>query len=163
MAHLVQYRMDPEHYIAYYQNQAGNGLPGYMGSGVMYGSNFSGIGGVFKNLFRMAMPFLRRGFSIAKPHLKAAAKNIVSDVVTTALTKSYNTDNNNGQNGNGLMVMTRRRVKPPGTRMRRGSGHPVKKTRRHGKKRSFARRTQRTRVKRVKKTTKLKRPLNTIF
>ncbi len=71
--------MDPERYVAYYRNQAGNGLPGYAGGPVMYGS---GIGGIFKALFRTALPLLKRGFSIAKPHLKAAARNIASDVVT---------------------------------------------------------------------------------
>ncbi len=39
--------MDPERYVAYYQNQAGNGLPGYAGGGVMYGA---GLGGLFRGL-----------------------------------------------------------------------------------------------------------------
>ncbi len=95
--------MDPERYVTYYRNQAGNGLPGYAGGPVMYGS---GIGGIFKALFRTALPLLKRGFSIAKPHLKAAARNIASDVVTTALSRSYNDNNNEGQNGKGLMVVT---------------------------------------------------------
>ncbi len=30
--------MYPERYIAYYRNQAGNGLPGYAGGPVMYGA-----------------------------------------------------------------------------------------------------------------------------
>ncbi len=63
----------------------------------MYGA---GIGGIFKALFRTALPLLKRGFSIAKPHLKDAARYIASDVVTTALSRSYNyNNNNNGQNG----------------------------------------------------------------
>ena len=66
-------------YVDYYRNQAGGGLPGYAGGGVMYGA---GLGGLFRGLFRMAIPLLKRGFSIAKPHLKSAAKNIVSDVVS---------------------------------------------------------------------------------
>ncbi len=53
----------------------------------MYGA---GIGGIFKALFRTALPLLKRGFSIAKPHLKDAARYIASDVVTTALSRSYN-------------------------------------------------------------------------
>ncbi len=65
----------------------------------MYGG---GIGGTFKAPFRTALPLLKRGFSIVKPHLKTAARNIASDVVTSALSRSYNdTNNNNGQNGNG--------------------------------------------------------------
>ncbi len=59
--------MDPERYVAYYRSQAGNGLPSYAGGPVMYGG---GIGGIFKVLFRNALPLLKRGFSIVKPHLK---------------------------------------------------------------------------------------------
>ncbi|KAG1925880.1 hypothetical protein F2P79_025224 [Pimephales promelas] len=45
MAHHAPYKVDPERYISYYRAQAGNGLPGYAGGGVMYGSGFaSGIG-----------------------------------------------------------------------------------------------------------------------
>ncbi len=151
--------MAPERYVAYYRNQAGNGLPGYAGGPVMYGA---GIGGIFKALFRTALPLLKRGFSIAKPHLKAAARTIASDVVTTALSRSYNDNNNEGQNGKGLMVMSRGSFKPPGVRMRRGSGH-VKKAKRTSKKRTVAKRSQRTHAKRVKKTVRRKRPLNNIF
>ncbi len=89
----------------------------------MYGAS---IGGIFKALFRTALPLLKRGFSIAKPHLKTAARNIASNVVTSALSRSYNDTNNNGQNGNGLMVMSHNSFKPPGAQIRRGSGR-VKK------------------------------------
>ncbi len=143
--------MDPERYVAYYRNQVGNGLPGYAGGPVMYGA---GIGGIFKALFRTALPLLKRGFSIAKLHLKAAARNIASDVVTTALSRSYNDNNNEGLNGKG--------PKPPGVRMRRGSGR-VKKAKRSSKKRTVAKRSQRSHAKRVKKTVRRKRPLNAIF
>ncbi len=97
-------------YVSYYQNQAGCGLPGYSGSGVMYGA---GLGGLFRGLFRMAVPLLKRGFSFAKPHLKSAAKNIVSDVVSNVLTRSHS---DKAQDGSGLMVMARKRMsKPPGS------------------------------------------------
>ncbi|KAI2645445.1 hypothetical protein H4Q32_028939 [Labeo rohita] len=96
--------MDPEQYVTYYQTQAGNGLPGYAGGGVMYGAGF---GGMLRKLFRMTIPLLRQGFSIAKPHLKSAAKNILSDVVTNTLTRLFN--NNNAQEGSGLMVMSCKR------------------------------------------------------
>ncbi len=43
----------------------------------MYGG---GIGGIFKAFFRTVLPLLKRGFSIVKPHLKTAARNIASDV-----------------------------------------------------------------------------------
>lgn len=134
--------MDPERYVTYYWNQAGNRLPGYAGGPVMYGS---GIGGIFRSLFRTALPLLKRGFSIAKPHLKTAARNIASDVVTRALSRSYNDNNNNGQNGNGLMVMSRGSLKPPGERLRRGSGR-VKKAKRRSNKRTVTKRTQRPRT-----------------
>ncbi len=157
--------MDPERYVAYYRSQAGNGLPGYAGGPVMYGG---GIGGIFKALFRNALPLLKRGFSIVKPHLKTAARNIASDVVTSALSRSYNdtNNNNNGQNGNGLMVMSRGSFKPPGARIRRGSGR-VKKAKCTSKRRTVAKRSQRSRTRRVKKRVKkiirVKRHLNTIF
>ncbi len=130
--------MDPERYVAYYRNQAGNGLSGYAGGPVMYGAC---IGGIFKALFRTALPLLKRGFNIAKPHLKTAARNIASDVVTSALSRSYNDTNNNGQNGKGLMVMSRGSFKPSGARIRRGSGR-VKKAKRTSKKRTVAKRSQ---------------------
>ncbi len=131
---------------------------------VMYGS---GIGGIFKALFRTALPLLKRGFSIVKPHLKTAARNIASDVVTSALSRSYNdADSNHGQSGNGLMVMSRGSFKPPGARIRRGSGR-VKKVKRTSKRRTVAKRSQRSRTRRVKKRVKkilrVKRHLNTIF
>ena len=63
-------RVNPQTYIDYYVAQAGNGLPGFQGAPTMYGS---GLGGLFRGLFRMAIPFLKKGFSIAKPHLKTAA------------------------------------------------------------------------------------------
>lgn len=154
--------MDPERYVTYYRNQAGNGLPGYAGGPVMYGA---GIGGIFKSLFRTALPLLKRGFSIVKPHLKTAARNIASDVVTSALSRSYNdnnNNNNNGQNGHGLMVMSRGSFKPPGERLRRGSGR-VKKAKRRSNKRVAPKRSRRPRTKRVKKTVRTKRLLNTIF
>ena len=158
MAHLTPYRSDPDRYVEYYRNQAGSGLPGFIGSNAMYGS---GIGGIFKSFFRAALPFLKRGFSIAKPHLKTAAKNIFGDVVTTALTKPYNNNNNNGQDGSGLMVMTRKSYRPPGVRVRRGSGrHVKKKTRSTSRKLSVA---KRPRSRRVKKSTRTKRRTNTIF
>ncbi len=142
--------MDPERYVAYYRSQAGNGLPGYAGGPVMYGA---GIGGIFKALFRTALPLLKRGFSIVKPHLKTAARNIASDVVTSALSRPYNDSNNHDQNGNGLMVMSHGSFKPLGTRIRRGSGR-VKKTKRTSKRRTVAKRSQRSRTKRVKKRVK---------
>ncbi len=58
------------------------------------------------------------------------ARNIASDVVTTTLSRSYN---NNGQNGNRLMVMSRGSFKPPVARIHRGSGC-VKKAKHTSKK-----------------------------
>lgn len=134
MAYYSNHNTDPMRYVAYYQNQAGNGLPGYAGGGVMYGA---GLGGLFRGLFRMAIPLLRRGFNIAKPHLKSAAKNIISDVVSHTMSQSFN-NNNNSQEGSGLMVMARKRVsRPPGARR---SGQTQKKRKRHLKKTSVVKR-----------------------
>lgn len=147
--------MDPGRYVAYYQNQAGNGLPGYAGGGVMYGA---GLGGLFRGLFRMAVPLLKRGFSIARPHLKSAAKNILSDVVSNTLTHSFN--NNHAQDGSGLMVMSRKRMsRPPGTRR---SGQTQKKRKRTPKKTSVIKRKRKETAKRVT-TAKSKRSVKTIF
>ncbi|KAI2661667.1 hypothetical protein H4Q32_007310 [Labeo rohita] len=144
--------MDPERYVTYYQNQAGNGLPGYAGAGVMYGAGF---GGMLRKLFRMTIPLLRQGFSIAKPYLKSAAKNILSDVVTNTLTLSFN--NNNAQEGSGLMVMSRKRSsRPPGAKR---SGKTQKKRKRSPKKTSVIKRKRKETTKRVKS----KRSVKTIF
>lgn len=125
--------------MTYYTNQAGNGLPGYVGGGVMYGN---GLGGLFRGLFRFAMPLLKRGFNIAKPHLKSAAKNIFSDVVSNTMAGSFN---NHDQDGSGLMVMSRKRVyRPPGTNR---SGQKPKKARRTVKKSSVAKRKRKTSAK----------------
>lgn len=141
-------------YVNYYQNQAG-GLPGYSGGGVMYGA---GLGGLFRGLFRMAIPLLKRGFSVAKPHLKSAAKNIVSDVVSNAFSRTYN-DNAKAQDGSGLMVMARKRMsKPPGVR-RRGRGIKKKTTRRPNARSVISRKPK----KHVRRKAKVKRSIKTIF
>ena len=73
----------------------------------------AGLGGLFRGLFRMAMPLLKKGIGIAKPHLKAAAKNIVSDVIS----KVVNHRRDPAQGGSGMLVMSRTNVKrPPGVR-----------------------------------------------
>ena len=59
-----QYAQDPLRYVSYYQNQAGELLHGYAGAPVMFGS-----GGIFGGLFRMAVPLLKKGLNIVKPHL----------------------------------------------------------------------------------------------
>lgn len=73
MSYYNTHRGEINDYVNYYQNQAGGGLLGYAGGAVMYGS---GLGGLFRGLFRMAVPLLKTGFNIAKPHLKMAAKNM---------------------------------------------------------------------------------------
>ncbi len=144
-------------YVSYYQNQAGCGLPGYSGSGVMYGA---GLGGLFRGLFRMAVPLLKRGFSFAKSHLKSAAKNIVSDVVSNVLTHSHS---DKAQDGSGLMVMARKRMsKPPGMRRRgqRAAPKKKKKTVRGSNKRSLVRRK---RKRSVSRNVSIKRATKSIF
>lgn len=151
---MVYYRPgETANYVSYYRNQAGGDLSGYAGGGVMYRA---GLGGLFRGLFRMAIPLLKRGFSIAKPHLKSAAKNIVSDVVSNVLTRSHN---DKAQDGSGLMVMARKRMsKPPGVRRRGQWGK--KKTTLGPKKRSVVRRKRKTSVSRK---ASIKRVAKTIF
>lgn len=106
--------LNPDRYIAYYKNQAGHGIPGYSGGAVMYGA---GLGGIFRGLFRFAAPLLRKGFNIARPHLKTAAKNIVTDVFS----KPVSTHSKTPQGGSGLRVMTNNghatKKRPPGVRI----------------------------------------------
>ncbi len=113
MAYYNLCGMNAADYVDYYRKQAGGSLPGYAGGAVMYGA---GLGGLFRGLFRLAVPLLKRGFSIAKPHLKSAAKNIATDVVSNMMSRSYN-DNSKAQDVSGIMVMARKRTsKPPGIR-----------------------------------------------
>ncbi len=90
---------DPHRYIDYYGHQAGSGLEGFRGNFVQYGG--FNIASLFKGLYRMAMPLIRKGVSIAKPHLKSAARSIVGDVIHNVI----NTKNGH-QDGAGLSVVT---------------------------------------------------------
>lgn len=118
---------DPKRFISYYETQAG-GLPGYHGAPVMYGK---GVGSVFARLFRFVTPFVKKGFAIAKPHLKTAAKGIATDVISRTVNKLSQ------EGSGGLMLMSRRaRKRPPGTRV---SG---KKRQRIADKKPFDRRTR---------------------
>ena len=104
------YVRDDNRYMSYYTGQAGSGLPGFAGSATQYGS---GLGGMFRSLYRMAMPLLRRGINIAAPHIKTAAstavKNIASDVVTSVFNKASAAR----QEGSGYGVTHRRALKRP--------------------------------------------------
>ena len=102
------YTSDDGRYMHYYMNQAGGELPGFIGSSTQYGH---GLGGIFRNLFRMAVPLLKKGFNIAKPHLKTAASGFIGDVVTNVRNAVASR-----QQGNGLMVYRRKALKraPPG-------------------------------------------------
>lgn len=59
-------------------NQAGGDLPGFIGASTQYGN---GLEGILRSLYRIALPLLKSGFSLVKPHLKTAATNIAGDVV----------------------------------------------------------------------------------
>lgn len=106
---IVKNYGDPTIYRNYYKAQAGYALPGYHGAPVMYGA---GVGGIFRSLFRKAVPLLRRGLEIIKPHVKTAAQNIAKDVVghvsRAVLEKVGNTAS---QEGAGLMYIKRRKRK----------------------------------------------------
>lgn len=107
-------RDDPHRFVNYYESQVGGALPGFYGAPVMYGR---GLGSLFSKLFRFVAPLVKRGFSIAKPHLKAAAGSIATDVFSRAMGSS---NDQNQEGSGGIMVLSRRkRRRPPG--MRTGS------------------------------------------
>lgn len=115
------YNRDDTRYMSYYLNQAGGDLPGFIGASTQYGQ---GLGGIFRTLFRMAVPLLKRGFNIAKPHLKTAATGIMGDVVSNITKSSVSRK----QEGNGLVVYTRRPIKRPPSTARARSVSKKRKT-----------------------------------
>lgn len=108
----VGLREDPHRFVQYYESQVGGALPGFYGAPVMYGR---GIGSMFSKLFRFVSPLLKKGLAVAKPHLKAAASNIASDVFKHAVGQMNNQQKQEGSGG--IMVLSRRlRKRPPGQR-----------------------------------------------
>lgn len=84
-------------------------MAGFSGARTMYGK---GMGGIFSRIFKFVMPLARKGFEIAKPHLRSAAKDIAGDLIKAAVTRA-----NQKQEGSGLVVLGRRSLKrPPGER-----------------------------------------------
>lgn len=116
---MIHHTRDPHRFVSYYENQVGGALPGFSGAPVMYGR---GIGSIFSKLFRFVAPLMKRGFAIAKPHLKSAAKNIASEVITHAVGKLGDRSAQGVQEGSGsMMVLARRaRKRPPGRRVKAG-------------------------------------------
>ncbi len=92
-------------YMAYYMNQAGGDLPDFIGASTQYSH---GLGGIFRNLFRLAVLLLKRGFSLAKPHLKTAATNIMADAVSSIARSTAS----GKQEGNGVVVIKERQSDP---------------------------------------------------
>lgn len=129
---------DPSLYTHYYKQQAGYGLPGFSGLPVQYGA---GIGGIFRALFRKAVPFLKRGFEIAKPHMASAAKNIAKDVVGNVTSAVMSKVAAHQQEGSGLAYIRRgvKRKRQTSSSHRRGPPKPDKRTakRRQATHRSF--------------------------
>ena len=110
------YTHDTERYVDYYMAQAGGDLAGYSGLSSQYGA---GIGGIFRGLFRTIFPLMKKGFAIAKPHLKTAGKAILSEVVSRAVNSVGKADN---QEGSGMIALRRRGIKrPPGEKVRSAS------------------------------------------
>lgn len=136
---------DPELYRCYYKSQAGYALPGFHGTPVMYGS---GIGGIFRSLFRKAVPLFRKGMELIKPHVKTAARNIAQDVVGH-VTKSV-LNKIEPQEGSGYGYLKRRGgVKRKARSMRRGPPKPVKRKRGVSRKQTVRRRKKKKRGVRV--------------
>ena len=118
------YEHDAERYVNYYISQAGGDLSGYSGASSQYGA---GIGGIFRGFFRTMIPLMKKGFAIAKPHLKTAGKGILSDVITSVVSAN---NENKRQQGSGMVAIGRRAIKrPPGKKRRRSVS--VKRIRRH--------------------------------
>ena len=145
---------DENKYVQYYLNQAGSGLPGYEGSSTQYGA---GIGGMFRSLFRMAIPLFRRGVSIAKPHLKTAAKHIIGDVMTN-IAHAASTPK---QQGAGMRVYARRATKYPPI----GCGRTRAPARRRKQNKRLASIKKRAKPKRIRKvsTRRFRGAANDIF
>lgn len=74
---------DPAVYARYYVVQAGHGLEGFRGDEYMYGA---GLAGLFRGLFRRAVPLFRKGIELVKPHVKNAARNIAKDALASVST-----------------------------------------------------------------------------
>ena len=125
MYNNTPYIADNNRFMAYYASQAGSGLPGYAGSASQYGY---GLGGIFRNLFRFAMPLLKTGYTMAKPHLKTAVRNLAGDVIARVMDKPPRPyPNNYHQEGSGLIMHHSRGVKrPPGSSLK---GRVLKRTR----------------------------------
>lgn len=126
---VIKEHGNPQDYVAYYRAQAGGGLPGFRGAPIMYGT---GLGGLFRGLFRKAMPFLRQALEIIKPHVKSAAKNIARDVAGHLVSQVVE----RGQDGSGLFV----------ARKNYASGPPIP-----FKKRRLVKKTRHTKRRRAQK------------
>lgn len=121
---MLRHREDPQRFVSYYEGQVGGSLPGFYGAPVMYGR---GIGSIFSKLFRFVAPLLKKGFAVAKPHLKTAATNIASDAVSRVMGKL--TEQKNQEGSGGIAVLSRRtRRRPPGKRV----SSSKKRTKRRG-------------------------------
>ncbi len=99
--------MDHQRFVSYYTSQAGHGLPGFQGAPVQYGR---GIGSVLSRAFRFILPFIKRGATLAKPHLSTAAKGIASDVVSAVTTRLMK-GSESKQEGSGILRLSRRKRK----------------------------------------------------
>lgn len=99
--------MDQHRFVSYYTSQAGHGLPGFVGAPMMYGKGF---GSMLSRAFRFVLPFLKRGATLAKPHLSTAAKGIASDVVSAVTTRLMKGAERK-QEGSGIIHLSRRKRK----------------------------------------------------
>lgn len=79
------YRCNERLYHDYYLNQAGNGLPVYVGGGSLRGS---GLGSVLGGLFRAAMPVLKRGGKALLKEGARAGLEMAGDVLSGASLKT---------------------------------------------------------------------------
>lgn len=91
----VPYKCCEKSFEEYYVNQTGNGIPYYQGSLTQSGY---GLGGLFRSLFRAAVPMLKSGAKAIGKQLFHSGVNILSDV----------------SRGENLKLATKRRMKEAG-------------------------------------------------
>lgn len=101
---------DPDIYTRYYVTQAGHGLEAFHGDEYMYGAGFAGL---FRGLFRRAVPLIRRGLELVKPHVKNAARGIAKDALTSVSSAVMDriTRSEHDQKGSGVVYINRKPCK----------------------------------------------------
>lgn len=75
---LEPYQCCTRSYEEYYTNQAGNGLSYYRGIPLQRGS---GLGGIFRSMFRMAVPLFKKGAKALGKQFLRTGVEVANDVI----------------------------------------------------------------------------------